>query len=285
MKKFVITVVASLVLIVLWLSLSLRTTNVKLFEANKMVQEQNTKINSYLTTISEQNKSIEENIRTIQNQETKIQKITGEVDSAQKELSSTKISLYQTQSSLSTTQSSLTKVQKELDSTVDTLNLYKNTWGSAVASGINPPFAASGNIYSKVSLTNNVTSNNTDIRSLKNFIFQDKTDEKEYITGIYMCGEFAREVHNNAEKQGIRCAWIAIKLDNGKYHALNAFETTDQGLIFIDCTGRTKVMEGPRNQDTVAEVKKGQVYKPIFMFSTDWQCGEMGLIEDVEVYW
>ncbi len=72
------------------------------------------------------------------------------------------------------------------------------------------------------------------------FLESDRTDEMDYIEGDFMCGSFAQDVHNNAEKAGIRAAWVGIDLAGQPVgHAVNAFNTTDRGLVFTDSTGRT----------------------------------------------
>ena len=53
-----------------------------------------------------------------------------------------------------------------------------------------------------------------------------------------MCSDFAEDVHNNAKAAGIKAAWVSIAFEgNDEGHACNAFETTDRGLVYIDCTG------------------------------------------------
>jgi hypothetical protein len=72
------------------------------------------------------------------------------------------------------------------------------------------------------------------------FLRADRTDEMEYVASDFMCGSFAQEVHNNAEKAGIRTAWVGIDLAGKKVgHAVNAFNTTDRGLVYTDSTGET----------------------------------------------
>lgn len=72
------------------------------------------------------------------------------------------------------------------------------------------------------------------------FLKADKTDEMEYVDEDFMCGAFAQDVHNNAEKAGIRAAWVGIDLAGQSIgHAVNAFNTTDRGLVFTDSTGQT----------------------------------------------
>jgi hypothetical protein len=107
------------------------------------------------------------------------------------------------------------------------------------------------------------------------FLKADKTDEAEYVTGDFMCGSFAQEVHNNAEKAGIRAAWVGIDLAGKSIgHAVNAFNTTDRGLVFTDSTGQTaqaydmallkpEAVDGgngdsPAGGDRVAYVEKGK---------------------------
>jgi hypothetical protein len=72
------------------------------------------------------------------------------------------------------------------------------------------------------------------------FLKADKTDEMEYVAADFMCGSFAQEVHNNAEKAGMRAAWVGIDLAGKPIgHAVNAFNTTDRGLVYSDSTGQT----------------------------------------------
>ena len=67
-----------------------------------------------------------------------------------------------------------------------------------------------------------------------NFIRSDRTDKHQYIENEYVCTHFARDVNNNAENHGIRCAFVSINLSGGEGHAIIAFNTTDKGLIFFD---------------------------------------------------
>lgn len=54
----------------------------------------------------------------------------------------------------------------------------------------------------------------------------------DYITSGYMCINFAVDLHNNAEKAGIRCAVV----DDNNGHVFNAFYTTDKGLVYSDAS-------------------------------------------------
>jgi hypothetical protein len=95
----------------------------------------------------------------------------------------------------------------------------------------------------RVYLANNAKAHDPTWQELKDFIKSDGTDSKTYDRATFPCGAFAEEVHNNAEAHGIRAAWVAIDFeDETEGHAINAFETTDFGLVYVDCTGdRSKV--------------------------------------------
>jgi len=85
------------------------------------------------------------------------------------------------------------------------------------------------------------------------FIRNDKTDQKNYIDGSYVCHDFTIDVKRNAFNAGYRCFFVYIEM--GKYtvdpsaHALVAFNTTDRGIVYIE----------PQT-DMIMNVKVGQPY-------------------------
>ena len=116
-------------------------------------------------------------------------------------------------------------------------------------------------------LTNNPEATDPTFDELIAFISLDPTDTRTYIReggNAYVCADFAEDVHNNAEAVGIRAGWVAIRFQGTEEgHAINAFETTDKGLIYIDCTnGRTFADEDNETQswDTVAYLETGKRY-------------------------
>jgi hypothetical protein len=93
-----------------------------------------------------------------------------------------------------------------------------------------------------IELIDNPNATDPTYAALLAFLEADQTDKFIYIIGppknAYVCADFARDVHNNAESAGIRAAWVGLELEGTtEGHALNAFETTDRGLVFMDCTG------------------------------------------------
>jgi len=90
-----------------------------------------------------------------------------------------------------------------------------------------------GGDWKPIVLVDNPTASDPSYLRLYNFLLQDITDTLPY-TSSRICADFAEEVHNNAERQGIKAALVCL---TGVDHALNAFQTTDRGLVFVDCTG------------------------------------------------
>jgi len=99
-----------------------------------------------------------------------------------------------------------------------------------------PPYAKTS-FGERIHLTNSKNAKDPTWQQLVSFITTDKTDSKDYSLFSFPCGAFAEEVHNNAEALGIRAAWVVVDFqDGGELHALNAFHTTDKGIVFVDCT-------------------------------------------------
>ena len=68
------------------------------------------------------------------------------------------------------------------------------------------------------------------------FLRQDKTDKNEYVEdtyGVYVCSHFARDVGNNAEEAGFRCAFVELRYPDGG-HSIIAFDTVDEGLVYFE---------------------------------------------------
>jgi hypothetical protein len=77
------------------------------------------------------------------------------------------------------------------------------------------------------------TLRNPTFQELKDFILRDPTNRNKCILNQYECRHFATEVNNNAEAEGLRCAFVLLCFDRGQ-HAVVAFETTDKGLVYIE---------------------------------------------------
>lgn len=129
---------------------------------------------------------------------------------------------------------------------------------------------------SPIELKNNPQAINVTLATLKDFLHQDTTDLLPYVEREnpehlrpFVCSDFAETVHNNAEAAGIRAGYVSIDWsDGGIGHAINCFQTTDEGLIFIDCTGQSQYSQVEQNDgivtlgswDKVAYVLDGRRY-------------------------
>jgi hypothetical protein len=103
----------------------------------------------------------------------------------------------------------------------------------------------------------------------------------------HVCSDFAERLHNNAELTGIRCACVSVGLAGSEGHACNAFQTTDRGLVYIDCTGGLG-STGPDNSDRIVDIQVGQQYDPEYLFpSGGWYIprGPTGEVTDFQIVW
>ncbi len=138
-----------------------------------------------------------------------------------------------------------------------------------------------------ITLKNNPDATNHSWEQLKTFLLRDKTDSILYDFDTFVCADFAERLHNNAEAEGIRAAFVSIWLGPCSYfptsggHALNAFETSDKGLVFIDCTGFISGV----NADKTVDIKVGKDYIPMSIFSEPgWSdtWDSMGKVDEIE---
>ncbi len=70
-------------------------------------------------------------------------------------------------------------------------------------------------------------------KEMREFLAGDWTDAKPFISGEYVSFDFAAELNNNAEANGIRAAFVLVIFPERR-HGIVAFETIDNGLIFIE---------------------------------------------------
>ncbi len=95
------------------------------------------------------------------------------------------------------------------------------------------------------------------------FLEQDQTDQHPYVEGRYVCADFAADVFNHAEKAGIRAGWVGITFeDTSVGHAIDVFETTDRGTVYVDCTNGAASDPEDRagSWDMIAYLEVGRTY-------------------------
>ena len=140
--------------------------------------------------------------------------------------------------------------------------------GVTIYHGVPPPYARIPWGDDRVQLVNEKRAADPTWEQLRSFLLADETDRKDYDPASFPCGAFAEEVHNNAEAAGIRAAWVVVEFEGEvRRHALNAFSTTDKGLVWIDSTdswlelpASVKAYGESASRDKVAYVAIGKDY-------------------------
>jgi hypothetical protein len=183
-----------------------------------------------------------------------------ELDRLNEELLSTMNELDSVKKELTSKRTELMWVQADLD------------WANFELAQINDPLAKLQlyedigiNVYDDFGTTDNETASDPTWAELLDFLRGDKTDENAYVPDNYVCAHFAWDVHDNAERAGIRAAVVSIELSDIEVgHALNAFKTTDRGLVFIDCTGTGAPQPG-QSYDKIVSLGLGTPYAALYL--------------------
>lgn len=147
---------------------------------------------------------------------------------------------------------------------------------------------------------NNPLAKDVTYDELMTFVRRDKTDRIRFSgnESLNPCEFYAVTLHDNAEREGIRCGYVVItfkEIDEiyGRYgHALVLFKTVDRGPIFIDDATSLKDVVPPGQDidyysfDKIGEVVIGEPYVPRRLFNFDHILYKsMGTVEAVDTYW
>jgi len=140
----------------------------------------------------------------------------------------------------------------------------------------------------RVTILNNPDAKDVSYNELLKFLMEDQTDKLEYVEGVFSCPDFAEILQHNAEKKGINCGWVYVNVMEVTDHSLNAFMTTDKGLIFVDVSGVVAGITHPYNMDKTVILNKGSGYCAVSLFpesgwTSKWNC--TGTIVDYQIYW
>ena len=172
-----------------------------------------------------------------------------ELTTSQEEAATAKADLYDASVKLTIAQDKLASAEAKLASSQESLDLYIETLNGL---GI---YLFPSNFCFDVKLVDNPAATDPTWAELMDFLSQDTTEEHDYVLNIYDCSQFSRDLHNNAEANGIRAAEVQVWFeDELEGHALNAFMTIDLGLVYIDCTG---------SPDKVARVELGKTVRAV----------------------
>lgn len=169
-----------------------------------------------------------------------------ELRTAERTLASTRSELTSTNQKLSSVQSDLSATKTKMDAIDAKLKLYEDTMGIKIYSGVQPLARGAG----PIELVNNPAATNPTWQQLIAFLRADPTDDRTWTEGIFVSGDFAEMLHNNAERAGIRAALVGVFFEGKTIgHGLNAFKTTDRGLVYVET-----------QSDGIAYVTKGKEY-------------------------
>jgi len=162
-----------------------------------------------------------------------------------------------------------------------------------------------GEPYDVPCFVDNVDAKDCTYEDLLVFLKEDQTDRMivQIDDVLSRCERYALVLHDNAEKEGIRCGFTVITFaeideEYGRFgHALCAFYTLDKGLIFIDDTRSDRDVVSSDNWknvlpddhfdvnfDKIGEVAVGNKYMPRRLFNS-MNYKEMGTVESVDIYW
>jgi len=95
-----------------------------------------------------------------------------------------------------------------------------------------------------VNLVNNSAAHDHPWQKVLKFLQEDTTDKERY-TPERGSAYFAEMLHNRAEYYNFKTAFVVVEFENGESHALNAFNTVDYGLVYVDCTGEGALGRAP----------------------------------------
>jgi hypothetical protein len=150
-----------------------------------------------------------------------------------------------------------------------------------------------------IELVNNAHAVDVDYSTLMGFIEEDTTDFHQYVARgtsggatPFVCADYAEKVHNNAENAGIRAGYVGIDFTDGSLgHAVDIFETTDKGTVYIDCTGSSiysqleddKSPQAASGWDKVGYVEIGKKYGVIGLDKA--KSPTYAFFEEYDIHW
>lgn len=235
---------------------SLASTQHELASTEATLASTETELTTTKNTLSSTQSELSSTRDTLMDTQDTLTATLGALAATEDELSDTEDELGDTRLQLHSAEDELDRVQDELDDTEEELEEITDQYWVAYETlqGLDITLSWSPDC-TDVLLIDNPEATNPTWAELKAFLAQDQTENHEYILHEYDCSEFSRDLHNRAEAAGIRTAEVQIDfVGESMGHALNAFLTTDYGLVYVDCT------EAP---DKIARVKAGYAFRAV----------------------
>jgi hypothetical protein len=294
----VVLLVVCAILLVLFLS-----TNGKLKSANNSLNIAQNQITTLQSTNDSLNSELASTTKQFGDTTIQLQNTQGELETTKTTLNTSISQVNTLTTQLSATQTQLSNVQSQLSDTQSKLDnsLQQLSYAQSTLSGLGITVHAPTSVWTlnnqQWNHTNNPSAVNTTWSNLSSFITQDTTDRHVYNINTYNCVNYAVDIYNHAETAGINTARVSIYFKGESVgHALNAFITSDYGMVFIDC------ME----HDNVAHVSLGETYKSVnlrtvppsmFRNNTWWNAqqydyyyiptssGQEAVVTSIDIWW
>ena len=239
---------------------TLQQTQITLSQTQNELTDTKQQLNDVTIELSTTQANLTQTQNILSQTQTQLDTTKTELSSTKTQLSATQVQLSNTQSQLSSANSDLSSAksqlsdtQSQLASAMQQLTDYKKTM---LALGITIHSSPTAWTFNGLTWTHNDNPQavNPTWNQLTTFIAQDKTDQHAYNINSFNCVNYATTVYNNAETSNIEAATVTMNLQNSAAgHAVNAFITSDYGLVYVDCTGN----------DAIARVEAGRVYRAV----------------------
>ncbi|MBN2240223.1 MAG: hypothetical protein JW712_10655 [Dehalococcoidales bacterium] len=276
MKKFhfiylgiLILVIAGGVTAIVLSGQQLDDTKQELESALEEIQKLNARVDTLQSDVDFSDETILELTGEVADSKDRIYELTGEVAelvlekqeledellAARSELSGVQQELVNVSSQLNRKSTEVISLQQEINELSDELVVTKET-----LEGLGVTVAASDENYD-AELVDNSDAVNPTWDELVEFLENDHTEMKSYVVDLRDCSQFSRDLHNNAEESGIRAATVHIYFEDQEVgHALNAFNTVDYGIVYVDCT---------HAPDKIARIKQSLKYRAVHIDMVD----------------
>jgi hypothetical protein len=262
----------------------LGSTQAELASTNATLVTTQTDLNNTKDTLNSTLNELGDTQKTLASTQSELNTTRQQLASKSDELTSANTQITSLQQSLTNLQNSFSDINQQLAMDEETL----------AGLGITVSPAAE---CEDVVLVDNPQAHNPTWNELMSFLASDNTEQHEYIPNVYDCSQFSRDLHNNAEAAGIRAAEVQVRFQNDPVgHALDAFITTDYGLVYVDCTNPP---------DKVARVECNKVYRAVDKYSmaplnvrndawwdslTSYYCiesdtGALEVVSSIIIYW
>jgi len=220
--------------------------NTKLESVQSVLASTQAQLSSTKQTLTSTQSELGSTKQTLASTKQSLTLTQADLGSTKQTLTSTKTELSRVNSTLASVQSDLLATKTKMDAIDAKLKLYEDTMGIKIFSGVQPLARGAG----PIELVNNLAATNPTWQQLMPFLLADPADDRTWTEGIFVSGDFAEMLHNNAEAAGIRAALVGVFFEGETIgHGLNAFKTTDRGLVYVE----------PQS-DTIAYVTKGKEY-------------------------